>query len=405
MIRKGRRRAHTLSGGLDLETIFSNGKDRKRKMEEDAEKPACKKQAVTTNGEQAAIMDSPQAGPSSHENGQYTDNDRTNAVVNLMVDQVAEMKKEVAEKLLEIPDKIGDIVSEKIQTMVKGIIEQKLLKFREETNKRFEELDNKLQGVKTTKCRCPTNVTQSLKQLETKVEKMGTSTAPRPNNGANNPDNDDDRIKRLVILNVQESETEDAEAKANAVLREGLKLKNVKFSAVERKRSRFQGKSGVIVATCKCIEDKDQILQARGKLCESRVHSNVQIWPDRTQQERTHHNNMRALAQATGMTYQGGRLSQRDRHQLQQPRHPRDNTNNREKDNDQARNNHNYYNRRREGGDRNWTAPSSTRISRRDDDRDDHQRRRGNRTLSPRRHENNRWAFGNQRVEEKYNRR
>ena len=46
-------------------------------------------------------------------------------------------------------------------------------------------------------------------------------------------------MKSLVILNVPESETEDAEAKANAVGREGLKLKNVKFSAVELKRSRF----------------------------------------------------------------------------------------------------------------------------------------------------------------------
>ena len=87
---------------------------------------------------------SQQVGPSSHENGQYTDNDRTNALVNLMVDQVAEMKKEVAEKLLEVPDKIGDIISAKIQTMVKGIIEQKLIKFREETNKRLEEMDKTL---------------------------------------------------------------------------------------------------------------------------------------------------------------------------------------------------------------------------------------------------------------------
>ena len=134
---------------------------------------------------------------------------------------------------------------------------------------------------------------QSLKQLETKVQKIETSTAPRPSHGT---PNDNDRVKSLVILNVPESETEDAEAKANAVGREGLKLKNVKFSAVELKRSRFPGKSRVIIATCKCIEDKDQIIQAKGKLGESRVHSNVQIWPDRTQQERTLHNNMPALA-------------------------------------------------------------------------------------------------------------
>ena len=60
MSRRGRKRAHTLSGGLNLDTIVSNGKDRKRKLEEDAEKSACKKQAVTTKDDQAAIMDSPQ---------------------------------------------------------------------------------------------------------------------------------------------------------------------------------------------------------------------------------------------------------------------------------------------------------------------------------------------------------
>ena len=65
---------------------------------------------------------------------------------------------------------------------------------------------------------------------------------------------------------------------------------------------------------------------------------------------------MRALAQATDMTYEGGQLSQRDRHQ-QQPRHPRENT--------YYRDRNTYYHDmqltitmitvRSENGGRNWT--------------------------------------------------
>ena len=59
------------------------------------------------------------------------------------------------------------------------------------------------------------------------------------------------------------------------MVRDGLKLKNVKFSAEDSKRSTFPEKSGVIIATCKCVDDTEQMLQAKGKLCEIRV----QIWP------------------------------------------------------------------------------------------------------------------------------
>ncbi|CAG2205740.1 unnamed protein product [Mytilus edulis] len=99
----------------------------------------------------------------------------------------------------------------------------------------------------------------------------------------------------LVIRNLPESANENLNSKISALMREGLKIQTISFSNVERKRSRNEHKSGVVIITCKSKDDLNQIMSSKCNLKFSRQYSDVYIHKDQSVQQRIERKNFQTI--------------------------------------------------------------------------------------------------------------
>ena len=101
-------------------------------------------------------------------------------------------------------------------------------------------------------------------------------------------------MNNVVIRNLPEGQNESISNKVSALVREGLKLKDLSFSNCERKRS-YNDRPGLVVVTCRSSEDKKLIMDAKSKLRDSRQYRNVYISHDKNKEQRTSENNLRTI--------------------------------------------------------------------------------------------------------------
>ncbi|KAH3734655.1 hypothetical protein DPMN_041095 [Dreissena polymorpha] len=86
-----------------------------------------------------------------------------------------------------------------------------------------------------------------------------------------------DRSLSVVIRNLPETASESTSAKVNAMLKDGLKLSNITVSKAERKKSRTESRPGVVIATFKCKEDKQTVMNAKSDLRHINQYSKIFI--------------------------------------------------------------------------------------------------------------------------------
>ena len=99
----------------------------------------------------------------------------------------------------------------------------------------------------------------------------------------------------LVIRNLPESINENVVSKVSALMREGLKLKNISFSKVERKASRNENKRGLVIVTYKSKDDLNEVMSTKRNLKSSRQYSDVFIHKDQTVQQRIERKNFQVI--------------------------------------------------------------------------------------------------------------
>ncbi|XP_071091296.1 uncharacterized protein MCAP_0864-like [Haliotis cracherodii] len=181
---------------------------------------------------------------------------------------------------------------------------KKMDTFEKHMIKRMEETVNiKLQEVREDmKC--------EIKQINNRISKIDSKQSTEIDN-VNKQLNDmksavgkkeEDLIKlNLIFRNVIESEGENVKNKVNSVLKDGMRLKDVDIVHAERKSNREESRyPGVIVATCRSMEDKSLILQSKSKLQHSRNFKDIFIMNDKTRQQRLHEANLKTIAIAIG---------------------------------------------------------------------------------------------------------
>ena len=107
-------------------------------------------------------------------------------------------------------------------------------------------------------------------------------------------------IKRnVVIFGIPASDNENVKNKVNAVIREGVKV-NVEVDTAIRKPSKKDGKSSIIIATFKNLDDKEKVMENKKKLGKSVNHKNVSIDHERSVEELQYQANLRVLSEAVG---------------------------------------------------------------------------------------------------------
>lgn len=110
----------------------------------------------------------------------------------------------------------------------------------------------------------------------------------------------DDRHLNFIIKNLEESRNENVMNKVNGLIKDGLKIKDIKINKAERKGNRGGWNPGVIVPSCRSVEDKRKIMSEKKILRDSSNFSRVYILSDKPLQMRIIGLNMRVLAKTVG---------------------------------------------------------------------------------------------------------
>ena len=74
-----------------------------------------------------------------------------------------------------------------------------------------------------------------------------------------NKNKDTDMSLNIVIVGLPETENENTVDKTNCLIKKELKIEDIEMEKVSRRKSKIQGKPGVIIAKCKSSPDKEII--------------------------------------------------------------------------------------------------------------------------------------------------
>ena len=97
-----------------------------------------------------------------------------------------------------------------------------------------------------------------LKSLETKVGENCQSASVQTGQEASN--------RNIIIRNLSEQENENVLQRVNSIVSEGLKPINIDIETATRKTSRNPSSPGLIIATCKTVKDKENIMSKKREL-------------------------------------------------------------------------------------------------------------------------------------------
>ena len=120
----------------------------------------------------------------------------------------------------------------------------------------------------------------------------------------------------VVIRNLKYEQNESTDNnitknKVNCLIRDGLKLTNVKISTAERKQTR-DGRPGIIIATVATAEQKSAVMQRKKDLRKIKNYESVYLEDERSPSQRLNESNMRSLLKACGKSgdyvFSNGRL-------------------------------------------------------------------------------------------------
>lgn len=111
-----------------------------------------------------------------------------------------------------------------------------------------------------------------------------------------------ERAQNIVIRNLPETENKNTLNKVNALIKDGLSLRDATCTRAVRKQSRRDSQFGVVIATCPDNETKTDIMKAKSNLKRHRTYDKVFIEHDRSslRSEGNQILSIRTLVQAVG---------------------------------------------------------------------------------------------------------
>ena len=123
----------------------------------------------------------------------------------------------------------------------------------------------------------------------------------RPNGQIENRSQISDDLKRsIVIKNPVERENETVKDRVNSLIYNGLRLDTIKVESATRKSSRSKSKLGVIVAICKSLKDKEDIMKRKSDLKRSRRYAKVYVQHHMPPEQRRLNNKLRTIVNTIG---------------------------------------------------------------------------------------------------------
>ena len=202
----------------------------------------------------------------------------TNELISIMSDNMKTMFEDLNRKVDTMASDIENRLSKKFSQLIDKRISNELSKMTREINSRIDTVKS--------------DIYKEFDELEAQVKDISSVKSDLGPNG--------DIDLRIVLRNVPESRDENVIDKVNGVIREGLKLRDVKVVKAERKQTERQtgrnSKPPVIVASFESAEDKRAVMTNKKMLKDDRnKHKHVFIHNDQTKAERVQRANFQTI--------------------------------------------------------------------------------------------------------------
>ncbi len=245
---------------------------RKRARSDDCEDP-------NYQGEEIKKMKSSSATgqgtvtPNQH-GGASTASDDVKDMFTVFVKEMTQLRVDLNQRMSHFEEKVETKLIEKIETLIDAKIKQEFLCVRTEVDSKVQEFEKKVKDFQKS----------YLEAAKGKpVDDIATSVV----------------IKNLPFHADEDKDSSVTERKVCALLRDGLKVHDVKVKKVERKKARSKY-PGVIIATFDTLEQKDKVMKTKSTLKNSRKYSDIYVEHCTTVQQRMQNNNMRILLKEMG---------------------------------------------------------------------------------------------------------
>lgn len=149
-----------------------------------------------------------------------------------------------------------------------------------------------------------------VESLKRQIEEIQGTVSDVINHTSNSRASDDIALN-IAIRNLGERENENTLNKVNALIKDGLRLRNISCKKAVRKQARSDLQQGVVIATCESLDAKKEIMKNKSKLKDIRQYERVFIEHDRPRAERNQISNLRRLVNVVGrdrLRVQGSRV-------------------------------------------------------------------------------------------------
>ncbi len=223
---------------------------------------------------------------------------------------IQQMELSFNQKLLDIESRITDKILGKVNNELQQM-KRKMQIDVSEIDVRVDTAEKKakfaVERVESVKSEVNEKVDSHLQLLKSEMSQLKKDQeAIRPKHVS--------RELNIVIRNLPEGQAENIVNKANALLKDGLKLKDIAVSSAVRKESFNRRYPGVVIATCRSADDKKEIMSAKKILKDSRSFRDVYIMQDLSPEQRSQTANLKTIAAAIGgdrLEVRGHRIIQR----------------------------------------------------------------------------------------------
>ena len=222
------------------------------------------------------------------EKGGVVDNDTVFAMFQSLSNQMNDLYGDLSKRISNIEANLENKLTQKLKTSIDAGFGE----VREEVNKQIsevrKEVDTQVNNIK------------SVKSSVQKLEKSYAEIVKNHGNGNGNGGENVDRAKNIVIRNLPVSENEHVVNKVNGMLRDGLKIRDVTVATAVRKGSGRENRPGVVIATCKSVDDKKKIMSNKRALKDTRHYEKVYLDHDLSKGDRNLAASLKSIVDVVG---------------------------------------------------------------------------------------------------------
>jgi len=243
--------------------------------------------------------DAPVPAPRTQADVNAKANDHLEQLITKLSTDVHTMFSNLTQRMEKLETGLEQRISNKVSQLLDKRVTTELNRVRKDVDKRIGEVKDSIIA----------EVSVDLEQINDKLASLtsGSASTSEPDIGLN-----------VIVRNLGETTNENVPSKVNTLIRDGLKIPDVKVSKAERKQSR-DGKAGVIVATFSSQQDKKKVMLAKAKLRNSNQFPDVFINHDQSRSDRVMADNFRTILTAlkhrdTDLSIRGNRVVRQSNH-------------------------------------------------------------------------------------------